>query len=134
MVQEVVDKLNEWAFIADSISSVTCSRERRQRYIEALINLVDSYQYDNRPTWQRALISLLKQSSNHRLNYSQKEVCGMLMVFGAVCRHAAENYDKWWMAWAKEASEEESTKPPKRDPFQDYFDADEELDEDDTQS
>lgn len=133
MARDAVEKLHQWALIADSIASVDLSHERRQRYIGALINMVDDYQQLNRPIWQETLITLLEQAKSSERAYSHTEVRCLLRVFFLLCHHIADNYEKWWLAWAKE-TEDESTKPPKRHPFEDYFDADEELDEDDTQS
>jgi hypothetical protein len=127
MARDVVLSLKKWALIADAFASLDCPLEQRSIYIEALKNMVEDWQEAPRPVWQETLITLLERAKQSRQNYSQTEMRCLLRIFVLLCRHVADNYDKWWLAWAKE---QEQSKPRPQDAFWDYF----EQANDDTQS
>jgi hypothetical protein len=132
-MDSVQGTLREWALIADSIASLQCTHHQRQQRIDTLISIVEDYSHLHRPVWHQTLLNLLKQSTNHRLNYNHTEMRGLLNLWRDICLHVADHYEDWWLAWVQESDEPKpERKADKHDPFKDFLEEDD--DEDDTKS
>lgn len=144
MKETILNKLRQWALMADVLVSNHYSHERRWQRVQVIKRLIIrearvKLATNSLPLWADTLVSILDASEFNTgigSHIDHTDAKNTLRLFSDTCHYIVQKYDDMWFDWAKEEYDyhtgDVEKKPTHYNPFTPIEDDNQSDDDDDS--